>query len=287
MAAKDGLICRIKPPLARLLPDQARALADVAGRFGSGEIFLTSRGNLQIRAVSHDDHPLVVSALDRIGLLDQTEDAEARRNITIAPDWADGDLTHRIAIALSASWTASTLPVPAKFGLAIDTGDAPILGAASADIRVERDAQGLILRPDGWRCGKRVAEADIPDAVQALAAWFMNGDKAADRPGRMADLLRVCTPPSDFDMPAPSQAPAPRPGAFGPGWLVAVPGARLVAEQMFSLAALGALRLTPFRAILIEAITRAPDLPDLITDVGDPRLRAVDAMDLVLDGAQT
>ena len=54
--ARDGGICRIKLPLGRLTASQARRIADVATRFGSGVVEATNRANLQIRGIAptHD-----------------------------------------------------------------------------------------------------------------------------------------------------------------------------------------------------------------------------------------
>ncbi len=287
MAARDGLIFRIKPPLARLSPNQMAGLADISNCFATGDAFLTSRANLQLRGVKKSDHPTVLAALDSVGLVDPTPKAEARRNIVIAPDWSDGDLTHRIAQALSANWIAADIAVPAKFGLAVDTGAAPLMAQTSADIRIERDETGLIVRPDGWPYGTRVKESDVSRAVLELANWFVTSGGMTDGRGRMSDHVRRVSPPQACDVPAAQPGQAPRPGTLGPGWLVAAPEGRLTAGNLTAMAGLGPIRLTPWRAVLIEGLRSEPHLPGLITRADDPRLAAVARMDLVLDGANT
>ena len=45
-------------------------IAETAERFGSGEIDLTNRGNLQLRGVSAETYPEALAALDAAGLID-------------------------------------------------------------------------------------------------------------------------------------------------------------------------------------------------------------------------
>ena len=56
-----------------------------AARFGSGEIDLTNRGNLQLRGVSEETYPEALAALDAAGLIDAEAGAEAVRNIVVDP----------------------------------------------------------------------------------------------------------------------------------------------------------------------------------------------------------
>ena len=149
MMAGDGLLVRIRPPLGRLTRAQIIGLCAAAARHGNGQVDVTSRANLQIRGVSNDAwRPLIDAMLD-LGLIDPDPAREARANILVAPDWREGDDTHRIASGLRAR--LHELPdLPGKVGFAIDAGVAPMLADASADFRIERAASGhLILRADG------------------------------------------------------------------------------------------------------------------------------------------
>ena len=63
MAAGDGLVVRVRPPMGELSPVQAHGLAGLAKRFGNGFVELTNRGNLQLRGVDARDHlPLIEMA---------------------------------------------------------------------------------------------------------------------------------------------------------------------------------------------------------------------------------
>ena len=55
MPTGDGLLARVHPPLGRLTPAQARAVAPGARRFGNGHVDVTARANLQIRGVTRGD----------------------------------------------------------------------------------------------------------------------------------------------------------------------------------------------------------------------------------------
>ena len=61
------------------------AIAETAARFGSGEIDLTNRGNLQLRGVSEETYPEALAALDAAGLIDAEAGAEAVRNVVVDP----------------------------------------------------------------------------------------------------------------------------------------------------------------------------------------------------------
>jgi len=97
----------------------------------------------------------------------------------MAPDWAEGDDTHRIAIDLFAR--LDRLPeLPGKIGFVIDAGKAPCLLGEAGDFRIERCADnGLILRAAGHASGIGVALGEEADRLVALAHWFMESGGAA------------------------------------------------------------------------------------------------------------
>lgn len=273
MESGDGLIVRVRPVLARLDRRQVEGLCEAALAFGSGIIDLTSRANLQLRGVRPGTHQPLIDALWSLDLLDGDPALESRRNVIVAPLWRAGDETERLARALIGR-LAELPDLPAKFGFAIDAGPAPVLGGASADIRIEHGAAGgLILRADGTPAGFPVGRGDAVDAVLALARWFA---KTADNVGRMArhpGLAEV----TGTERPAPpAPLPGPGPTPLGPAWGVAF--GQIDAEALRSLmqdSGAEALRVTPGRCLIAEGGQRVPaggflDRPD------DPLL-AVDA----------
>ncbi len=268
MRSGDGLIVRIRPFGGRLSATQTAGIAALSERYGNGHLDLSSRANLQIRGVTEVDHLALIEALRDLGLIDATAAAEDRRRVMLTPFHAQGDGAMEVAHALEAALSGSTLRLPSKFGVAVDAEGA--LRTASADIRVERQDGGWLVRADGATTGALVDGADAAATALTLAAWF-----AEAAHGRMAPLIA-----SGAVLPAAFRAVArhdhapyvPTPGPVPAGLLVAFAFGALEAS---SLATLGAVRLTPWRMVLIEGAREAPRLPDLIADPDDPLLRVV------------
>ena len=273
MLSGDGLVVRIRPDAGRLTRAQAAGIAMAARTHGNGLIDLSARGNVQLRGVTEASHPGLIQDLRALGLIDADAAAEARRNILVTP-FAD-PATDALAYRLAAALTQAPL-LPGKFGFAIDTGAAPVLHDVSADIRLERDAAGgLLLRCDGLPLGMPVAPQDAAGRAVDLARWFVAAGGVTAGRGRMAGLIaRGLRPDSADTIPAPS-APSHGPGLHPMGALVGFEFGQLQAETLAALAELGALRVTPWRMLLIEGATALPDLPGLIIDRTDPRRRVV------------
>lgn len=273
MAAADGLVLRLRPPGGRLHPAQALAIADAAETLGTGLVELTSRGNLQLRGLSERAHRAVLARLEPHGLLDADPALEARRNLLITP-FADPQ-TDALAAALAAV-TPQLPDLPAKFGLVVDTGPAPVLGNSPGDIRLERAANGaLILRCDGADYGAPVTPRALPQAVLALIEWFLVQGGMQEGRGRMAALIARGAHPPLPDGALPPAAPRlpPGPGLQPEGTLLGAAFGLLDATALAHLAGLGALRLTPWRMLLLERARQLPELPGLILHPGDPLLR--------------
>lgn len=279
MMSGDGLVVRVRPPAGRLMPAELAAIADLSRRFGNGRIDLSARANLQLRGVRPEDHAALIAGLGALGLVDRSAEAEARRNILVTPFWAEGDGTVDIAARLAAALTRDGAPpTPGKFGYAIDCGPAPVLQAASADIRIERSARGdLIVRADGAERGRAVAPGAVVGAALELADWFLRTGGAPAGRGRMAAHLAHTPLPAHFQTDAPAAASAwrPVPGRTASGMLAGIAFGQMGAETVSVLAQTGPLRLTPWRMVLIESATAPADLPDLVTRPDDPRLRVV------------
>lgn len=279
MMSGDGLIVRLRPHAGRLTPLQAAGIARLARVHGNGLIDLSARANVQLRGVSDTTHPVLIAELAALGMIDTSPAAEAARNIIVTPFWTSGDGTERLAQDLMAAITLPDAPeMPGKFGYAVDTGAAPVLHAASADIRIERATSGLIVRADGAVTGAAVTPGTAIAAVQELVAWFVASGGIANGRGRMAQVLaagsampdRFCAIKADLSANEPI-----KPGIYAAGALVGFEFGQLQAETLASLAQLGPIRITPWRMVMIEGATRMPDMPGLITDPDDPMLRVV------------
>lgn len=278
MLSGDGLIIRIRPHLARLDRAQALGLCDAAQRYGSGIIDMTNRANLQIRGVAETDLEPLQDELNALGLLDSDPDSEGRRNILCTPMWQAGDDTAELARALANR--LNDLPVlPGKFGFAVDCGAAPVLGAASADIRLERAKTGdladnLIVRADGAALGRTVTPDTAIDHVIALAHWFAERSDSDNR--RMARLLTQIPLPSEWQTTAPAaSAKAMHPGMTRLGPVLGVGFGSFAADALANLIRQSdavAMRVSPWRLFVLEgAKTLLPH--EFIDTVDNPILR--------------
>ena len=278
MLAGDGLVVRIRPRGGRLSQAQAAGIATLADQFGNGVIDLTTRANVQLRGVTQGSHPHLIDGLRSLGLIDESPEAEARRNVVVAPFWSDGDDTQTLATALANALSIPGGPLlPEKFGFAVDCGAHPVLQDTSADIRIERSPSGLAVRADGFAIGACVALHDAVPAAMELAHWFIAATAHRPVPGRMAALAPHQPLPARFQTPLlqPTASYTPALGASSHGWMVGFEFGQLRAETLAELSQLGALRLTPWRMVLIEGATDTPNLAGLITQANDPLLRVV------------
>jgi precorrin-3B synthase len=139
-SAADGQLARVRLPGGLVSGPQFAALAELAGRFGDGRVELTSRGNLQLRALS--DPSAVADALATAGLLPSATH-ERVRNIVASPlAGLDGGpeltgLVRALDVALCARTELAALPGRFLFGLDDGRGDIAAL------------APDVLLQPDG------------------------------------------------------------------------------------------------------------------------------------------
>ncbi len=274
MVSGDGLVVRVRPRLGRLSMEQAAGIAALAAAHGNGRIDLSARANVQLRGVRAESHGALVDGLRCLGLIDADVATETRRNIVVQP-FHDA-LTLRIAADLTAALAAPDAPdLPGKFGFAVDTGAARVLEATAADIRIERHGDALLLRPDGTALAKPVPPDTAATEALELARWFLAAGGVQGGRGRMAALIRSGALPPGFGIETTAQGFEPRPGPVPGGVLVGFAFGQMEAGTLAALARFGALRVTPWRMLLVECADQAPDLPGLITDPADPLLRVI------------
>jgi len=276
MMSGDGYVVRVRPRLARLTSAQAVGLCEAAMRFGAGLIDVTNRANIQIRGVTEADWPALMAALEGFDLLDPDAETESRRNIVVAPDWVEGDDTHRLTLDLLAR--LHDLPaLPPKMGFAIDAGPAPVLTAVSTDFRIERSADGrLMLRADGRDAGLPLDQGAEINCLIRLVEWFATsgGVKA----GRMA---RHHVPLPDWAQGSATPAatgPCLRAGPHDLGPVHGLTFGQVRAcdlLQAITTSDATALRVTPWRVLLLEGGANGPH-EGLLSDHDSPLMR-VDA----------
>jgi precorrin-3B synthase len=280
MLSGDGLVVRVRPYGGRLDASQAAGIAELAARYGNGLIDVTSRANLQIRGVDDHSHPRLLDGLAQLGLLDRDAETESRRNILVTPFWDARDDTCSIAAELERGLAALALDLPTKFGFALDEGEKRVLAGASADIRIERDrGSGLIVRADGAKLGRPVTRGEAVNAALALAEWFVISGGARGGRGRMAAHIGAgATLPDALRGEAEPAAviAASQPGLRPQGALVGVAFGQLPHATLSHLAARApALRMTPWRMLLVEGMGEMPRGLDLTTEADDPALRVI------------
>lgn len=274
MMSGDGLVVRIRAPLGRLSSDQAQAVAELSLRYGNGILDVSARANLQLRGVPEQNHAPLITALQDLGLVDSDASTEARRNVLVAPFWSNEDDTHILAQRLShALIQATDLPLPGKFGFAVDTGPAPVLREIAADIRIERNDDGLVLIADGAETGLSVTLDSAADKALNLARWFLTQGGAPNGRGRMRPLIARRGPPAAHTSPLRAPAPQQLLGQTAAGRLVGLEFGQITATDFATLATYGPLRLTPWRMLLVETAGDITPRPDLILDATDPRLQ--------------
>lgn len=272
MSSGDGLIVRVRPRLGRLSAAQVLGLCALSQRHGNGIMDLTSRANLQLRGMTGHGHDSVLADLHALGLLDDTPEREARRNLTITPLWQSGDLTMRLHDALCAR--LDELPdLPAKMGVVVDTGQAPILSKTSGDFRFERCADGaLMLRLDGLSRGRLIDETSAVEALIEAAQWF--ADAARDQ-RRMAGHVALTPPPTDWMAVLPAAAIPPlSPCVTDTGTTLGVAFGSMDAlalAQLITNSGATDLRITPWRLLMLENAD-VSDPHGFITDPNDPLL---------------
>jgi precorrin-3B synthase len=288
MLSGDGYLVRLRFSCGILSSDEARGIASLAQRYGSGLIDLTRRANVQIRGVSEKQIPgLQAELLARNLIAPDAGDIPA----VIASPLAGRDrdaladirpLVRELEARLAADPRARDLP--AKFCIAITDGGSFPLHDLSSDIAFEGCEQdravGFAVRIADRDVVGSVAAEEIADTALAIAAAFTRLSKrSSGRARRMADLVeeigvnaivQSCPGLGVGSASAKGAGPVPDGGAC-PGekavgliaadvFGVAAAFGSLHADQLALLSdlaehhAVGELRLTPWRAVLIPAI---------------------------------
>lgn len=282
--AADGELARIRLPGGLITAAQLQAVADAATEFGSSIIELTSRGNLQIRAVG--DTPAAAEVLERAGLL-PTPTHERVRNIVASP------LSGRNGGICDVRWLVAALDaavqrdpqltrLPGRFLFALDDGRGDVSGLrADAGIHAVTDSTAALLLA-GCDTGVRL---DVCDAVVELLSIAMRFTEIRGNCWRVDELddpralLGALTPTAP---PSRTSVAPPRPPV---GWIeqkdgrialgAGVPLGVLEADTARFLAAVAApMAVTPWRSVLLF---------DLDEGTADVALRVLAPKGLVFD----
>lgn len=270
-AAADGPLARVRLPGGLLTGAQVRTLATIADRWGDGHVELTSRANVQLRALTGAPAEDVAEVLRGSGLL-PSETHELVRNIAALPTaggWEVRPLVRALDRAVCAEPDLAGLPgrflfalgpVPAAADLAAveATGEAAILFGG-------RD-EGLRVPVDGVVAALVAGAAAFLEvrAEQSVPAWRLR--ELADGPARVA--ARTATRLGLAFHPADPPDPAPRPVPAEPIGVVEQADGRFAAAalaplgllrqaQLAALAGIDELAATPWRGVVLLDQSRA------------------------------
>lgn len=269
--ASDGALVRIRLVGGQLTLTSLRALTRVAESYGTGDVHLTGRANLQVRGLPLIDRSLpaeVTDALVATGLVPHPAH-DLVRNILVSPQsgLAGGrcdlrPVAARLDEAICAS--AALTELPGRFLFALDDGRGDLADHA-ADLGVHAlDASTVQLRfgSTGW--GETVLLDRAPEHLVALARSFLDrrrheaGDSQAAwhveelggdlSPRRPRDpRTRASTGPLPFGpVPGGIHLPAPE-GVISPTLV-----ARIL--QIAGTTSARTVVVTPWRGVLIPGV---------------------------------
>ncbi|BEL12149.1 hypothetical protein Q0Z83_103400 [Actinoplanes sichuanensis] len=291
-AAADGMLARVRLPGGMLSGAQLRSLRELAEEFGDGGLELTSRANLQLRALRQSDAPALAVRLRSAGLLpSQTHDNV--RNIAAPP--LSGStvraLVGRLDLALQADAALAALPGKFLFAIgqvplaadvaAVPTGPAPRPTVAGAVVPRPRPASGddlFVIRLGGHDTGLRADPDDVVPVLLAAAHAFLAEREAqrssgaaawrlrelADGPARVSARLVAALglPPVPVEVATPVDASEPGdligvvPQADGLSAVAAlVPLGRLNDVPLRVLEDADLLVVTPWRGVVVADLT--------------------------------
>jgi precorrin-3B synthase len=274
-AAADGSLARVRLPGGRLSGGQLAALGSAAHDLGAGLLELTSRANIQVRALRPGTEPEFAARMAAAGLLPSATH-ERVRNIVASP-LGDPSLISALDLALCSRPGLAELPGRFLFGL--DDGSADVL-ALAPDVAVIPDGPLLALLLAGADTGLRLSSGSAVETMLAAAEAFLavrdGAWRIAERPGMAAeiaerlsaDLPRIT--PREFRPAAPLPPVGEIPQADGRvslGFLV--PLGRLTSAQAASLAVHDQLIVTPWRGLVIPDLPPGTSVP-FITDPTSP-----------------
>ena len=283
MRTGDGLLARIRVAGSRLSPHQLEGIANLAGRYGNGQVEITARGNLQIRG-------LTATSAEPFALAAETIVAIERGLVVETPPLAGNDpreIADPRPLATAIRTAAQTIAhcLGPKVTVIVDGNGQITLAGLKADIRL------LAISPHMWSLTVGNVHLSVSSAVAAGAATTALNLVADLGPEARATDLSDLTILAALGELA-EDAPPPRPETSAIGTFTLRTGAAsgvglpFGAMQWQSLGALAAgagehgvteFRLAPHRSLLAIG-ARSSFLAEarsfsLITLPNDPRTR--------------
>ncbi|OZD10266.1 precorrin-3B synthase [Rhodococcus sp. 06-235-1A] len=286
--AADGPLARVRLPGGVVLPDQLQVLARAADELGDGTLELTSRGNLQVRAVS--DPEGFAGRLAEAGLLPSATH-ERVRNILASP--LSGrlagltdvrGLVDELDTGLCARPDLAQLPGRTLFALDDGRGDLcglePDFGAYA-----QPDGSYAVLlagRDSGVRVDRDRVVSTLLNCAEAFVELRQNEWRVAeldDGVNRIVDRLVLATGPA-LTLPEPLEVPPI-------GWLDQDDGLVALAAGLAN-GVMGA-RLAEFLAAIDRPVIMTPwrslIVCDLDEEPAEQVVRVLAPMGLIFDAA--
>lgn len=261
-AAEDGGLVRLRLIGGAVPAASLAALGAVSASYGDGDVHVTARANLQVRALPLTDGRLpdeVVEALAGTGLLPHpTHDLV--RNVMVSPlsGILGGEADLRpVALAFDrlVCADAALAGLPGRFLTALDDGRGDVQGRTLDLGAMAVDAGHAQLRAGSSGWGEVVPLADVPARLVALAHAFLAARGTGETAAWHVDELSEPLLTGDRD-PRTWRNAGPLPyGPFDGGEHVEVPRGVLVPAQLADLAAEGDLVVTPWHGIVVTAPT--------------------------------
>ena len=281
--AADGALARVRLPGGMITAPQLESLALAATQWASSAMELTSRGNVQIRAITDTD--AVTEALSASGLL-PSDTHERVRNIVASPlSGRVGPETDIRALVTELDHAIQGQPelagLPGRFLFGIDDGRGDISGlAADTGVQIIGDSAALLLA--GRDTGVRLSPGDAVPTLLTVARRFAENCGTCWRISELDNTEHLL---AGFAVTAEAGATWPSVSRPPVGWIeqndgrvalgAAVPLGVLNARVAEYLAAINApMVITPWRSLFVF---------DLTEDVADVALRVLAPMGLVFD----
>ncbi len=275
-AAADGPLARVRLPGGLLTGAQVRAVRALAERWGDGHVELTSRANLQLRALTGASTADLAGPLRAAALL-PSDTHELVRNIAASTLHARADV-RALDRALCADPRLAELP--GRFLFAFDAGHGDVYGGA--DVAAMPAGARVAVLLAGADTGLRVGPVDVVPAMLAAAHAFL--DERAAQGSTAWRLAELTDGPSRVTAriagasarPTPMTLPPLRPRA--PIGVVAQPDGLVAAAAAVPLGRLGGAALTVLEQAeqLVVTPWRGVVVADLQPQDAAPWLRKLD-----------
>jgi precorrin-3B synthase len=271
-AAEDGALARVRVPGGLLSSAQLRVLAAAARDLGDGALELTSRGNLQLRALPDGAEGELGARLAAAGLLPSATHERVRNVLASTLTGLAGGVTDVRPWVRAFDRGLCADPVlaglPGRFLVTLDDGRGDVAGLGGDVGLLAHPTGGVALLLAGTDTGLR---APVDGAVAlALAATRAFLDERAAQGGTAWRLAELDEGPERVAARMPGEVgprvevpPAPLAGPVGAAaqddgrtaLIGVVPLGRITADQAELLARLAPeVQLTPWRSVVVPGL---------------------------------